>query len=234
MACERVLELVPTFVDGEASESLASAVRKHLIDCGDCRVVVQEEKSLRQWFEPIAGEAGRTDIIVPQGFAARVTAMAFDRAGSSGQGAFDPSTANVTLTQHLAGSRSESQERRGPRLLRPLEGSRSAGPERNSLGFLIGLTSVAAALMVTFTLMLAQDKRLDVGDAPLSADAPLDETLRELEALNEAEMQTLENAAARTENPDGAAPVNDSRADTRRVDPDSTDAPGGDAEDERR
>ncbi|QDV05083.1 hypothetical protein Poly30_05780 [Planctomycetes bacterium Poly30] len=203
MRCERVLELVPTFVDGEASESLSSAVRKHLIECADCRVVVQEEKSLRQWFEPIAGEAGRAEVVVPEGFAARVTAVAF--AGSVGDHA-------VPMPLHTTGSRGDSQVRRGPRLLRSVEGrevsASSTSGERNSLGFLMGLTAVAAVLMVSFTLMLAQDRHLDVGDAPLSADvSPLDESLRELEALNEAEAKALESGSAEAANPAEAAPL---------------------------
>lgn len=215
MPCERVLDLVPTFVDGEASESLAGAVRKHVIDCADCRVALQEEASLRQWFEPIAGEAGRSDIVVPEGFAARVTAMAFGEATSVGAGAV---AADLGAPGHSAASRSESQGRRGLRLLRPVEPSgsvdRGTSHERNSLGFLIGLTGAAAALMVTFTLMLAQDKRLDVGDAPLSADAPLEETLRELEAQNEAELKALDDQGARAGILDEAAPADERQSDT--------------------
>ncbi|MFT5735271.1 MAG: hypothetical protein ACJA2W_002757 [Planctomycetota bacterium] len=202
MACERVLELVPTFVDGESSESLSSAVRKHLIDCAECRVLVQEEKGLRQWFEPVAGEAGRADVEVPEGFAARVTAMAF--AGSS-------ATGSLEAPMHVVGSHEQrgSQERRGPRLLRSLDaGSSQAGSlqagssgtaaraERSSLGFVISMTAAAAALMVSFTLMLAQDRRHDVGGAPLSADAPLEETLRDLEALNDVETLAMERTSA--------------------------------------
>ena len=214
MACERVLELVPTFVDGEASESLSSSVRKHLIDCAECRVVVQEEKSLRQWFEPIAGEAGRMDVEVPEGFAARVASMAF-----AGSGAAGPSPAGSPI--HGVGSherqntpgRQNTQERRGPRLLRSLDAGASPGdsfeaparPERNSLGFVISMTAAAAALMVSFTLMLAQDKRQDVGDAPLSADKPLEETLRDLKAINELEIEAMETAATKDENLDPAA-----------------------------
>lgn len=202
MACERVLELVPTFVDDEASESLASAVRKHLIDCADCRVVVQEEKSLRLWFDPIAGEAGRADIVVPEGFAARVTAMAFSGAESS------PAVTDEGGPTHMAGARQDGRSdthevRRGPRLLRSLESASGANAsqaqaeipdERSSIGFMVGLTAVAAALMVTFTLMLAHDSRLDVGDGPLSADKPLAETLLELEAQNAAELEALKQS----------------------------------------
>ena len=69
--CEVVRALVPTYVDGEVSETVASTIRRHLIDCPACRAVAQEEQSLRQWF--VAGP----EVEVPDGFAARVARRAF-------------------------------------------------------------------------------------------------------------------------------------------------------------
>jgi hypothetical protein len=169
MDCERAIELVPTFVDGEASESLASAMRQHLIDCYDCRSAVQEESGLRQWFEPLAGEAGLAGVEVPEGFAARVTQLAVS----------ESAVRSVDL-HAFRGSTGEERERRAPRPLRSV--GAEAPTESNSLGFLMGMTALAAALMVSFTLMLAQDSRVDVGDKPLSAGESLEEGLRKIEA----------------------------------------------------
>ena len=109
MDCERAMVLVPTVVDGEASESLASAMRQHLIDCYDCRSAVQEETGLRQWFEPLAGEAGLAGVSVPAGFAARVTELAFASADS------DEVAADARTGAHgVAPTARTSQERRGP------------------------------------------------------------------------------------------------------------------------
>ena len=217
MDCERALELVPTFVDGEASESLASAMRKHLMDCHDCRSAVQEETGLRQWFEPLAGEAGRADIEVPSGFAARVTELAFAGAASAAPSGSDELHA-------FKASAAGGQERRGPRPMGPrsLDLGSVAAPaaqkESNSLGFLMGMTAMAAALMVGFTLMLAQDSRLEVGDRPLSADTSLESALLKIEAENaaqEAEQKAALEAASQDEvNPDAEAPDSGTHPDT--------------------
>ena len=81
--CDVVLALVPTYVDDEVTESVASSVRRHLMDCTACRAAVQEETSLRQWFVPTE------EVEVPEGFAARVVRRAF---------AGDEGLAPVTLT----------------------------------------------------------------------------------------------------------------------------------------
>ncbi len=204
MDCERAMELVPTFVDGEASESLASAMRKHLMDCYDCRSAVQEETGLRQWFEPLAGEAGLADVEVPEGFAARVTELAF--AGSAGSGSTSAADAPGAAgdLHAVRPSASESQERRGPRPLRSVSAAAPSHPsESKSVGFLMGMTGLAAALMVSFTLMLAQDSRLEVGDKPLSASESLEEELREIEAENAAQEAALEAAKSETVAPEG-------------------------------
>ena len=212
MDCERALELVPTFVDGEASESLASAMRKHLLDCHDCRGAVQEETGLRQWFEPLAGEAGRADIEVPAGFAARVTEQAFAAASGSNSGS---NSGPKPLHAFKAGAGAgEGQERRGPRALPPVSAVSLAGSpdglladrkESNSLGFLMGMTAAAAALMMAFTLMLAQDDRLEVGPRPLDAAVTLEEGLREIEAENAAQAAKLGEADRKSLPPESAS-----------------------------
>ncbi len=217
MDCQRALELVPTFVDGEASESLAGAMRKHLIDCHDCRSAVQEETGLRQWFEPLAGEAGLADVEVPSGFAARVTELAFAGSASgstAGSSAESTSGAGSSDLHAFKASAAEGQERRGPRAMRPLSAAAPADQkDSNSLGFLMGMTAAAAALMVGFTLMLAQDSRLEVGDRPLSADISLEEQLRKIEAENAAE-EALMEAELQKANQETLAPADASDADS--------------------
>ena len=212
MDCERALELVPTFVDGEASESLAGAMRKHLMECHDCRSAVQEETGLHQWFEPLAGEAGLADVEVPPGFAARVTELAFGELALAGSSAGSSAGSHAFQSGGALG-----QERRGPRPLRSVSPAASTAPgeqaeeqeESSTLGFLMGMTAMAAALMVGFTLMLAQDSRPEVGDKPLSATSfSLEEGLREIEAENAAQAAALENS-----NPETVAPADDSDAD---------------------
>ncbi|MEM8712169.1 MAG: zf-HC2 domain-containing protein [Planctomycetota bacterium] len=199
LECERVLELIPTFVDGETSEALAAQVRQHLMGCPGCRMAAQEETNLKQWFEPLAGEAGRADIEVPAGFAARVTAMAFaDETGDEFAAAAGESTDPVMPARALA---AVGHERRGPRALAP---SRPQESRSDARGFLVGLTAAAAVLMVTFTLMLAQGDRVDVGDGTLSADTPLEEALRKLDEQNKAELEALERAAAEASDPQAA------------------------------
>lgn len=65
----------------------------------------------------------------------------------------------------------------------------------------MGLTAAAAALMMTFTLMLAQDNHPDIGDGPLHADeADLDEILRELDEQNAMEIEAAKLKAALEQN----------------------------------
>ena len=74
--CDDALPLVPAYVDGELSEAQAGPLRKHLLDCVDCRGAAQDLKGLKRWFgEPRRG-SGR-DGGVPCGFAARVARRAF-------------------------------------------------------------------------------------------------------------------------------------------------------------
>lgn len=196
LECEHVLELIPTFVDGETSEALSAQVRQHLMGCPDCRMATQEETNLKQWFEPLAGEAGRADIEVPAGFAARVTAMAF--AGEAGKEHPVAAGSSAEPVMPARASNSNGHERRGLRALGPVGPQASRSEAR---GFLVGLTAVAAVLMVTFTLMLAQGDRVDVGDGPLSADTPLEEALRKLDEQNKAELEALERAAEEATHP---------------------------------
>jgi anti-sigma factor RsiW len=73
VTCNEAPELVPRYLDGELSESLASPLRAHLLDCQACREVAMEGRALERWFEAGAPEL----VAVPAGFAARVARRAF-------------------------------------------------------------------------------------------------------------------------------------------------------------
>jgi len=88
--CDVVLALVPTFVDGEVTDSVGGTVRRHLMDCSACRNAVQEEQTLRQWF------VASPEVEVPKGFAAHVARRAF--AGDLG---LEPSLAPVAASPEL-------------------------------------------------------------------------------------------------------------------------------------
>jgi len=77
MDCEKAKTLVPGYLDGELSEGQASPLRQHLMECSGCRVVVQDEKGLKDWFVQDAAPS------VPEGFAARVARRAM--AGDTGE-----------------------------------------------------------------------------------------------------------------------------------------------------
>lgn len=71
MQCENAVGLVPSYLDGELSETQAAPLRGHLLACPTCREVAKGERSLKRWF--VAEEASA----VPAGFAARVARRAF-------------------------------------------------------------------------------------------------------------------------------------------------------------
>ena len=76
MKCEAVRSLIAGYLDGELSEPQAAPVRQHFLDCGDCRNEMQSQTAQKNWFVPTE------PIIVPEGFAARVSRRAF--AGDKG------------------------------------------------------------------------------------------------------------------------------------------------------
>ena len=76
MKCEAVRSLVAGYLDDELSESQASPVRQHLLDCGECRKLMQAQTAEKSWFVPTEPMAA------PEGFAARVSRRAF--AGDKG------------------------------------------------------------------------------------------------------------------------------------------------------
>jgi len=69
--CEDARPLIASYVDGELTEARAVPLRQHLLSCGACRVLVQDQKALKRWFAPRAAAE------VPAGFAERVARRAF-------------------------------------------------------------------------------------------------------------------------------------------------------------
>lgn len=74
--CEAALALLPGYFDGELSELQAAPLRTHLLACRVCRTGAVDHKNLSRWF--VAEE-----VVVPDGFAARVARRAF--LGDSGE-----------------------------------------------------------------------------------------------------------------------------------------------------
>ena len=77
MECIEARPLIPSYLDGELSEAQARPLRKHLLDCPECRSGAQGEKYLKRWF------VQEEPVLVPRDFAARVARRAF--AGDSGE-----------------------------------------------------------------------------------------------------------------------------------------------------
>src|SRR6185436_4437001 len=77
MECIEARPLIPSYLDSELSEAQARPLRKHLLDCPECRALAQGEKNLKRWFVEEEATA------VPRDFAARVARRAF--AGDSGE-----------------------------------------------------------------------------------------------------------------------------------------------------
>lgn len=179
--CDVVTALVPTYVDGEVAGSVASSVRQHLIACGPCRLAVQDESALRQWFVPT------DEIPVPQGFAARVVSAAMAGRDASANDAPVPSVRSDARPR---------ASREGFTLVPPapgpaLAGSTVATHDDRTRSFAMVMTAVAAAVIIAVTLVIAAQSRLGVNTPDLDASEPLDIRLETLDAQNEA----LESAA---------------------------------------
>lgn len=74
MSCERSHALLTRYLDNELEEALAAPLRRHLLECNECRASAVESKNLRAWITPRPAPA------VPEGFAARVARAAFEGA----------------------------------------------------------------------------------------------------------------------------------------------------------
>ena len=131
--CERALELLPRYADGELTEGQAAPLRQHLLDCPACRSVASQQRGLGRWFETVE------PVAVPSGFAQRVATLAFEGASVG-----DPSEGELTPVGAARGPRSiDSSGARGREL--------GTGPGLRD--FVLFLT--AAAAVALFALSVA-------------------------------------------------------------------------------
>lgn len=178
MRCEHVLPLVSRYVDDELAPAQAGPFRKHLLECQSCRVRVQESEALRSWFVDPKALVGPAQ--APAGFAAKVTAMAFESGTEqlrttqlrpapprlvSGPDFADPSTATPNA-----------------------DSLRRQGHEQELSRFVLNLVGAAAIVLLMFSFGIKRSSLPTVGE--LHADnASMTQSLDSLDALNEQEAQ---------------------------------------------
>ncbi len=179
--CERVLDLAPTYADGELSRDLAASVGSHLMDCSPCRLAVQDHVSLGSWFVPTE------ELPVPAGFASRVAELAFSGASPEGQGG--PGKTDGRGERHLTLTPRAPQL--APRSVEPTPEDRG-----RLLSFSMALTAAAAAAALFLTIFLASREEPGVGAEPIRADDDLEVNLEALRQENRALTEAAEALAA--------------------------------------
>ncbi len=184
MRCDEALALIPSYLDGELTESQAAPLRRHLLDCQACRAGAQGEKNMKRWFQPDARAA------IPQGFAARIARRAF--AGDTGEPQIEITPVASPAT-HVApfdlsapfdaargeSARSDSAHRAGPR-----------AQEDPILRFVLQATAAAALVVLALSLAL-RSQTLPSGTSLRAADErgeiSVDQALERLDELNHRE-----------------------------------------------
>lgn len=174
LSCDTTRPLIPRYLDGELAEPEAGPLRRHLLSCQGCRTTTQGEKAQRRWFEAEA------EVTVPQGFAARVTQLAF--AGAQ-PGTVQPQPEAVEL---------------GSGALGPVSGPPAADEPREEriLPFVLRLTAAAAVLLIVLSGLMREFQVATVDD--LSADPETVPTLEELDVL----LEQLNEEASETQSVD--------------------------------
>ena len=133
-ACKRARTLIPGYLDGELSESQAGPLRKHLLSCPSCRAKAADLTNIKRW---VHAAVPTGEIEVPMGFAARVAQAAFTDAGDA---LVLPAQAKLLPTLHAAV---------------PTKRAVPAGESDGSIQpFVLGLTSVAAVLLLSLSFLL--------------------------------------------------------------------------------
>lgn len=157
MRCERALELMPRYLDGELAEGQAAMLRQHLMACPGCRGVASEGRALERWFVPAAAPE------VPAGFSSRVMSALRDAEGR----AVERPEAPIASGAITAGPVAER------------------APHGASLrDFVLAVTALAAAALFALSVALGMRDRPS-GESLLAE--PVGEVLEQLEALNAAE-----------------------------------------------
>ncbi len=175
MRCELAEKMIARSVDNELAVKEVGALRRHLTGCAACATLAEEARDLKGWF--VADDP----VEIPSGFAQRVTSKAFAQAGEE-----RPSF------QRLPGKAPEDVPALpGGGLVQGAFGSSAFGAGSKDR-FLVGLTALAAALLVALGMALYMQRASESKN--LIAD---DRTLHEmLDSLNDA--NRMESAPEQT------------------------------------
>ncbi len=169
MPCENARPLIPSYLDGEVGEEIAAPLRQHLLACPACRETAKQETGLKRWFAAPSVPA------VPSDFASRVAAAAF--AGvHPGQ-----TERESTLVPFQSGLSSSNAFASG-------SGATLAAvtPEESTRGFVIQLTSFAAAALLLFSLAIRYRSLPTSSELDASPVTTVEEILREEREAEEA------------------------------------------------
>lgn len=155
MHCEDALAQIDSYVDEQLNESQAAPLRRHLIECSSCRLAAQEAEALKSWFVDPEALVGPAE--APEGFAERITELAFG-----------------------------PQVQKGPRSLQPaLAGAGHGDHAVNELsGFVLNLVAAAAVVLLLLAFGIKRSSLPEVEH--LNADSSsMTQSLEALDALNE-------------------------------------------------
>jgi len=171
--CTELRALVPGYLDGELSEEQAAPLRRHLLSCPSCRRGATDLTNLKRW----AHAAIPTDqLAIPTGFAARVAQAAFH--GGPAQRQSTPRQPAPVTAQAQAPQ---------------------AKPETSVQSFVLVLTSIAAALLISLSFLIGiqdQPRGSNLSAQPMPDLLP--EVLRGLDELNARDVR-LEKARGERE-----------------------------------
>ena len=163
MRCEEAEVLLHKYVDQELPVQQVRSLRQHLDGCSACSALYDELVSSKAWFVPAE------EPTVPEGFAARVTALAFAEGGAT-------ELAPAPVLAHLRGGAGSAQAAPAPN--QPILG----GADR----FLMRATAVAAGLLAILGLALYSQST--TSDRNLSADEQgLERVIEEMDELNQSQ-----------------------------------------------
>jgi hypothetical protein len=181
MECNQARPLIQGYLDGELSETQATPLRRHLLDCQPCRGNAQAEKNLKRWFTPDPA------ISVPHGFAARVARRAF--AGDTGEREIEILPAGRSSLAARAAVASAAAPR--------------TGMDDPLLRFVLQVTAAAALIVIAFSVAL-RGSSLPAGTSLRAADGrsemTVEQAVENLDRLNR-----VEPGAAKSTDP-GAKP----------------------------
>ena len=166
--CAQLTALVPGYLDGELSEEQAAPLRRHLLSCPGCRRGAADLTNLKRW---TTAAVPTGEPAIPAGFAARVAQAAFD--GEPAQGVLTPQPASAKSDRPAA---------------------RAEATETPILSFILGLTSLAAALLISLSFFIGvqdQPRGSNLSAEPMPDLLP--DVLRELDELNAKDLR-LERA----------------------------------------